>query len=69
MNDKALNLLFYAVILITCGLGEYFHLIPMGTLSLVIGGILGHGISANSYINATNVIPSVVSQVEKDKQQ
>lgn len=69
MNEKALNLLFYAVILTCCGLGEYFHLIPMGTLSLVVGGILGHGISANSYINATSAIPSVVAQVEKDKQQ
>lgn len=69
MSDKTVNLLFYAIILFTCGLGEYFHLIPMGTLSLVIGGILGHGISASNYVNSTNIVPSVSSQIEKDKQQ
>lgn len=69
MSDKTVNLLFYAVILTCCGLGEYFHLVPMGTLSLVIGGILGHGISASNYVNGNNITPTIVSQVEKDKQQ
>lgn len=63
--DKIINLSFYTVLLMICGLGEYFHLVPMGSLALVIGGILGHGISTNSLILG-NSMPNN-TQVESEK--
>lgn len=39
---------FYIALLIISGVGEYFHIIPANTTAVILGGILGHGVSAMS---------------------
>lgn len=44
MNNTT-NYFFYLGLLLIAGAGEYLHLVPMGTLAALLGGVLGHGIS------------------------
>jgi len=44
MSDRQFTLIFYLVLLTLSGAAEYLHLVPMGTLDLILGGITVHGV-------------------------
>lgn len=52
MSDQILSVIVYTVVAIVAGAGEYFKLVPTGTMAVVLGGILGHNISLASTTNA-----------------
>jgi len=62
MSDKVFYMCFYLCLFVASGVGEYFHLVPLGSTSIILGGILGHGISAftngkNSGVHAPVQLP------------
>ena len=57
MSDKQFYLLFYLALCIIVGTGEYLHLIPAGTLDVVLGGILVHGVTLNGAKNGPPSTP------------
>jgi hypothetical protein len=47
---------FYILLIIASGAGEYLHILPAGTFGTVIGGVLGfsiHSVATTSANNAT----------------
>jgi len=45
---------FYLGLLTLTGVGEFFHLLPMGTAAAILAGVLGHGISEISHATGAN---------------
>lgn len=61
MSDRQFSIACYMIILVISGIGEYIHLLPMGTMSFILGAIIGHG-TANGLLKINGKKATTIDQ-------
>lgn len=57
MSNQQAYMIFYLVLIVAGGAGEYLHLLPIGTLNLLLGGVLVHGVTVQVVSNGKTPPP------------